>query len=210
MECQSVGVEWPTVTRPVGSTSDQILPAASRSCVCGHPVYDEQEPRCPLCACQEHKPRLLTAGDHSAPATVSPVTGDAWRGPQPELPGPSRRCLLRQHAAARNPRPRTLLAWVAPAARGQRCPAMGRPGRTQPPCGRDRSRCRQSPSSPGVRPGYGRPRPSLPARRFPAHAAVPAEPSNSHPGTLSLPCISGREPVCLERQCQRRIRDTSA
>ena len=26
-------------------------------CVCGHLVYDE-EPRCPLCACLEHKPRL--------------------------------------------------------------------------------------------------------------------------------------------------------
>jgi len=33
------------------------------------------------------------------------------------------------------------------------------------------------PSAPGIRPGCGRPRPSLPARQHPAHAAaVPAEP----------------------------------
>ena len=40
-------------------------------------------------------------------------------------------------------------------------PTVGRPGRTQSPRGRDRSRCRQFPSSPAIRPGYGRPRPSL-------------------------------------------------
>jgi hypothetical protein len=43
--------------------------------------------RCPLCACQEHKPRFPTGCDHSTPATVSSGTGAAWRGPQPELPG---------------------------------------------------------------------------------------------------------------------------
>ena len=144
MERQTLGVEWPTVTRATATTNDQIRPAASRSCTCGHPVYDDQESRCPLCACQEHKPRLPTAGEHTAPAPVSPGTGEAWRGPQPELSGAARCCLLQQHAAARNLCPRTLLASVTPAARCLRCPAVGRPGRTQPPCGRDRTRRRES------------------------------------------------------------------
>jgi hypothetical protein len=65
MECQTVGVEWPTVTRPAGSTNDQILLTASRSCVCGHPVYDDQEPGCPLCACQDHRPRPSAARERS-------------------------------------------------------------------------------------------------------------------------------------------------
>jgi hypothetical protein len=65
MECQTVGVEWPTVTRPAGSTNDQILLAASRSCVCGHPVYDDQEPGCPLCACHDHRPRPSAARERS-------------------------------------------------------------------------------------------------------------------------------------------------
>jgi hypothetical protein len=60
----------------------------------------------------------------------------------PNYPGPSRCCLLQQHAVARNLCPRTLLTSVTPVVRCQRCPAVGRPRRTQPPCGRDRSRCR--------------------------------------------------------------------
>jgi len=32
------------------------------------------------CACQEHKPRLPTAGDHNAPAAVSPGARGAWVG----------------------------------------------------------------------------------------------------------------------------------
>src|ERR1700739_1679212 len=65
MECQTVGVEWRTVTRPADSTNDQILLAASRSCACGHPVYDDQEPRCPLCACRDHRPRPSAARERS-------------------------------------------------------------------------------------------------------------------------------------------------
>jgi hypothetical protein len=36
----------------------QSLQEPARSCVCGHQVYDDREPRCPLCACQDHRPRL--------------------------------------------------------------------------------------------------------------------------------------------------------
>jgi hypothetical protein len=56
------------VTRPADTTDALLLVSAPRMCVCGHPVDDDQEPRCLLCACQEHKPRLPTAGDHSTPA----------------------------------------------------------------------------------------------------------------------------------------------
>ena len=119
------------------------LLSAPRLCVCGHPVYDE-EPRCPLCACQEHRARLSAAVDHGAPATVSHGTGEGRRGAQPELPWAARYCFLRRYAAARNLCPRTLPASVVPAARCQRHPAVGRPGRTQPPCGRDRTRLRES------------------------------------------------------------------
>jgi len=133
---------------------------APRSCVCGHPVYD-QEPRCPLCACPEHKPRLPAAGGHGAPAAVLPGTGEAGRRPAPELPGPfwcwpcAAACRCPEPVPANAPRQRP------PAARCQRRPAVGRPGRTQPPCGRDRTPVTESPV-PGIRPGCGRPRPSLP------------------------------------------------
>jgi DNA-binding transcriptional MerR regulator len=75
-------------------------------------VYDD-EPRCPLCACQEHKPRLSAAGDHSAPAAVWPGSGETGRRPQPELPGPS--WCWPCAAARRRPKPLcpgTLLASV--------------------------------------------------------------------------------------------------
>jgi hypothetical protein len=69
-ESQTPRVQWPTVTRPADNT-DALLPlSAPRMCVCGHPVFDDREPRCPLCACGEHKPRLVTLGDRSAPASV--------------------------------------------------------------------------------------------------------------------------------------------
>jgi hypothetical protein len=80
-------------------------------------------------------------------------------------------------ATARNPCPRTLLASVTPATRCVRCPAVGHPGRTQPPCGRDRSRV----GNPVV-PGHPSPAaavlaPACRARQYPAHTAtVPAEP----------------------------------
>jgi hypothetical protein len=51
-----------------------VLPVPLRE---RHPVYDNQEPGCPWHACQEHKPQLLAAGDHSTPAAVPPGTGEA-------------------------------------------------------------------------------------------------------------------------------------
>ena len=67
---------------------------------------------------------------------------------------------------ATEPRGASGFGCSSPASPGQptaiRCPAVGGPGRTQPPCKRDRTRRRQSPSAPGIRPGCGRPRPSLP------------------------------------------------
>jgi hypothetical protein len=88
MESQTPGVQWPTVTRPADNTDALLLLSAPRMCVCGHPVYDDQEPRCSLCGCQEHKPRLpppvITALlPPSRPAPARP--GD--REGQPELPG---------------------------------------------------------------------------------------------------------------------------
>jgi hypothetical protein len=130
--------------------------------VCGHRVYDDQESRCPLCACQEHKPRLPTAGDHTDAALVSSRAGEAWRGPQPELSGPSRCCLLQQHTSARNLCQQTLLAGIAPATRSGSARPWAVPGRTQPPCGRGIPGAGKSPPAPGIRPGCGRPRPSLP------------------------------------------------
>lgn len=64
----------PTVTRPADRANDQILPVASRSCVCGHPVYDDAVPGCPLCACQDHRPRLPDPG-HVPQMSVSPRSG---------------------------------------------------------------------------------------------------------------------------------------
>jgi hypothetical protein len=45
------------------------------------------KPRCPLCACRKHTPRLPTAVDQSTHAAVSPGIGEAGSRPQPELPG---------------------------------------------------------------------------------------------------------------------------
>jgi hypothetical protein len=68
MECQTVGIEWPIVTRPADSTNNQILPAASRSCVCGHLVYDDQDLLCALCACRDHRPRSSGAREQANPS----------------------------------------------------------------------------------------------------------------------------------------------
>ena len=176
MECQTPGVQWPSVTRPADNTSALPLLSAPRLCVCGHPVYDDQEPRCPLCACQEHKPRLLTAGDHSAPATAAPGTGEAWRGPQPELSGavpvlPSATSRRSPGAVSAN-----AIRQRHPAARGQRARPWAVPGARSPPCGRDRSRCRQSRRSRASGPAVAVLAPTCRARQYPAHAAaVPVE-----------------------------------
>jgi hypothetical protein len=123
-------------------------------------VYDE-DPKCPLCACKEHKPRLLTVRDHSTSATAWSGVGEGRRGSQPELPGgrralPSataRRCpgtRVRERSrpapprqsAASGTRPLAVAAHTAPV-RARPYPASA------------------NPPALGIRPGYGRPRPSL-------------------------------------------------
>jgi hypothetical protein len=76
-------------------------------------------------------------------------------GPAARITRAARYCPLQRHAAARNLCPRTLPASVAPAAVASGA-GRGRPGRTQPPCGHDRTRCREIPPGPGTRPGCGR------------------------------------------------------
>jgi len=154
--------------------------SAPRSCVCGHPVFDDQEPPCPLCACQEHKLRSLTVGDHSAPAVVSPGTGEPLRGPQSELSGPAS---CKRHAAVRNLCPRTPLASVTPAIRCQRrrpwpSRAHTAPLRARPYPGRGIRR------SLGIGPAVAALAPDCRARQHPAHAAA-------------VPRIHGRQPTCL-------------
>ena len=212
------------------------LLSAPRLCACGHPVYDE-EPRCPLCACQEHRPRLSAAGDHGAPTAVSPATGEGWKGAQPELPRAARYRFLRRHAAARNLCPRTLSASVVPAARCQRRPAVGRPRRTQPPCGPEPYPASGITPGPGIRPGCGRACPGLPSTplsaaccrcrraeperrseapadgsaqricRFELRAAVGTATRNH---VAAVPRIPGRQLASLGRQRHRRIRHASA
>ena len=193
MECQTPGVQWPSVTRPADNTDALPLLSAPRLCVCGHPVYDDQEPRCPLCACQEHKPRLLAAGDHSAPA-AAPGTGEA-QGSQPELSGTAACCPLQQHAAARELCPRTLSASVIPATRCQRRPALGCPGRTPPPCGHDRARRRESRRPRASGPAVAALAPACRTRQHPAHAAavhaVPPEPLSLAPKRVRTVVPSG-------------------
>ena len=157
------GVRWPSVTRPADDTDAPPLLSAPRLCVCGHPVYDG-EPWCPLCACQEHKPRLPAAGDHGAPAVLG--TGEARKGAQPALP---RAVPVPPYATAHRcpePVPANAPAIAATAACCQRRPAVGRPGRTQP-------RCRARPrSAPGIA-GSGHPArlwPRLP--RLAGHANI--------------------------------------
>jgi hypothetical protein len=109
---------------------------------------------CPLraCACADIRPTTTNPGARWAPArSISRGCLPRWsrcscrrlarsmgRGWQLELPGPSwcwpgaaaRRCP--EPVPANAPRQR------GPAARCQRRPAVGRPGRAPPPCGRDR------------------------------------------------------------------------
>ena len=69
-ECQTLGVEYPAVTRPADPANDQIVPAASRSCVCGHLVYDDQDLLCALCACRDHRPRSSGAREQTNPSSA--------------------------------------------------------------------------------------------------------------------------------------------
>jgi hypothetical protein len=124
-------------------------------------VYDE-DPKCPVCACREHKPRLLAARDHSTPATAWPGVGEARRGLQPELRGAARRILLRLRAAAREPVPAN-----APHRRHPGNPLQAASGRGPSRAHIAPVRARPYPASTnppalGIRPGCGRPRPSLP------------------------------------------------
>jgi hypothetical protein len=134
-------------------------------------VYNDQEPRA-RCACQEHKLRLLTASDHSAPAAVSPGTGEASRGPQPVLPE---------------------AAPALPSATARRCPGTCASERSSPALpgnplpvstGRGPTPGAHSPRAGAIVPDAGNPaipghpvRPSSPQLAHPVHAAaVPAEP----------------------------------
>lgn len=89
--------------------------------------------------------------------------------------------------------PRTLLARFTPATRCPRRPAVGRPGRIQPPCGRGRARCRQSPSSPASGPAVPVLAPVCRARQHPAHAAAVAAESLS----LARKCVQTEVPSGL-------------
>lgn len=124
-------------------------------------VYDE-EPRCPLCACQEHKPRLLAAGDHSAPAAVSPGTGQGRKGVQPELP--RGRPVLLSATARRCPEP---MPANAPRQRRPGSPLPAAPRRGPSRAHTAAVRARPYPTSgitsgPSIRPGCGRACPGLP------------------------------------------------
>lgn len=137
---------------------------------------------CPLRACARVDTRSTTKnpGARCAPArSISCGCRPLARPGQARsanYPGASRYCLLQLHAAAgssvreRSPRAR-------PGMRGQRCPAVGCPGRTQPPCGRDRTRRRESRRVRAPGPAVAVPAPAFRARQHPAHAAaVRAEP----------------------------------
>lgn len=149
---------------------------------------------CPLhaCACAGIRSMTTNPGARCAlarsisrgcrpPVITAPLlpSGQAAARPgdarSPSYPGPS---WCWPCAAARRrpePVPGNAPRRSHPAIRCQRCPAVGRPGRTPPPLGV---------TVPGAGipwgcasgPGCGRPRPSLPSTSTPAHAAaVPAE-----------------------------------
>lgn len=67
-----------------------------------------------------------------------------------------------------NPYARTPLAGAAPATRCKRRPAVGRPGRTQPPCGHDRTRRRQTRRPWASGPAVAALAPACRARQYPA------------------------------------------
>jgi hypothetical protein len=171
--------------------------------------------------------RALLPPSRPAPARQ----GDAR---SPNYPGPSRCCLAHQRAAAGTcARERS-----SPASPRQPLPAapgVGRPGAHTAPVRARPYPAPKIPSAPGIRPGYGRPRPSLPGTPISAHAAadprrapprlkrVRAEvPSGLTPRTpatagtatrmhiAAVPRIPGRQPARLGRQRQRRIRHASA
>ncbi len=155
-------------------------------------------------------------------------------GPQPELPGAVPLLPFATAGRCRNLCPRTLLASVTPAARCQRRPAVGRPGRTQPPCGRDGAgygrRVRASDPAVAVLAPACRarqhsaqaaavPAESLSLARKRVQAEVPSGLAASSAGAVgtatrkhiaALPRIPGRQPVNLGRQRHRRINHASA
>lgn len=169
------------MTRPADNNDAPPLPSAPRSCACGHPVYDDQEPRCPLCACQEHKPRFPAVCDHSAPATVSPDAGEASTGPQPEL---SRAVPALPTATAR--------------CYPETCAPRGTP--------MSGARCCRSLTEPEPLPEA---RTDGSAQRLAASRADGSRhpPRKHRAAVLRIP---GRQPACLERQRQRPVHHTSA
>ncbi len=165
------------MTRPADTANSQIRPAAARSCACGE-VYDDQEPgaRCAPARSisRGFRPAAITA--LLPPSRPAPARHGEARSPN--YPGLSRRCLLQLASPTPwNLYPRTLLASITPAARCQRYPAAGRPGRTQPPRGHDRARRRESRRVRASGPAAAVLAPACRARQHPAHAAAaPADP----------------------------------
>ncbi len=160
MEYQTPGVQWPTVTRPADNT-DAPLPMSLRACACAGMRSTTKDPgaRCAParstgCGC---RPPVITA--LLLPSRRAPARGGKARSPN--YPGGRRYHFPRRHAAARHLCPRTLPASGVPPARCQRRPTVGRPGRTQPPCGRDRTRLGITGPGPDIRPGCGRACPGL-------------------------------------------------
>jgi hypothetical protein len=48
--------------------------SAGGRCACGHPVYPDDQPGCPLCACPDHNAPDHKAPDHNAPDHKAPTT----------------------------------------------------------------------------------------------------------------------------------------
>jgi hypothetical protein len=107
----------------------------------------------------------------------SPAPARREEACSPNYPGPSRAArVLQQHAVARKLHPRTLLVMRHPGNPLPMAPGRGPSRCTQPPCGRDRSRRRQSRRPRASGPAVAVLASACRARQYPAHAAaVPAE-----------------------------------
>jgi hypothetical protein len=118
-----------------------------------------------------------TAGATSSMTSFTPGVGEAWKGPQPELPGPPDTAVCNG-----TPLPGTCARERSPPASPRQPVASrvgrGRPGRTQPPCGRDRTRCRESPGGSG-HPARLWPRLPPACRERNIHRVLPLSPRSS-------------------------------
>ena len=78
-------------------------PGTGRRCACGHPVFDDADEKCPLCACREHQPRSLPSGQMRSgligeggayvhpPEPCASEPAPDWRYPGRETTSPPRR-----------------------------------------------------------------------------------------------------------------------